>query len=195
MRLRGDAELALSDTLSHNYGDNYDMSRMKTKKSHNDNLRDNYKGEAFHAAMMGKPVRSDLEPPPDKQVRTKQMADEDREDDVIRDITALLAVHPKVLMAWRQNSGMAYNQGGAPVYFYRWVRCKTKMRIVDFVGLLTDGRPFALEAKNRLWTKPSGEREAEQQNFLLTVKYAGGVSGFVTSAEQAQAIIESQPKE
>jgi hypothetical protein len=61
--------------------------------------------------------------------------------------------------------------------------------------MLTDGRLMALEVKHRKWTKPSGEREGEQQAFLLTVKYAGGVSGFVTSAEQAQSIIESQPKE
>jgi hypothetical protein len=35
------------------------------------------------------------------------------------------------------------------------------------------------------------------QAFLLTVKYAGGVAGFVTSSAQALSIIEteSQPKE
>jgi hypothetical protein len=85
---------------------------------------------------------------------------------------------------------MAYTETKAPIYFYRWAKSKVKMRISDFWGMLVDGRMFALEAKHRNWTKPSGERDGEQQNFLLTVKYAGGVSGFCTSAAQAQRIIE-----
>ena len=161
---------------------------MKVKKPLRDTIADNQKAMNMWAAAHGKPP-TDIGVP-EKRAHTKQMSDHDREDSVIRDITALLAVHPKVLMAWRQNSGMPYNEGGAPVYFYRWVRSKTKMRIVDFIGLLTDGRMFALEAKNRTWTKPSGEREAEQQDFMLSVKYAVGSAGFCTSAEQAQRIIE-----
>jgi hypothetical protein len=102
----------------------------------------------------------------------------------------LLAHHPKVLFAVRQNSGMSQNASGTPIWFYRWVRSRTKMRVTDFWGLLTDGRMFALEAKNRLWKAPSGEREMEQQAFLTAIREAGGVAGFVTSAEQAQRIIE-----
>jgi len=66
------------------------------------------------------------------------------------------------------------------------------MRISDFWGILKDGSPWALEAKNRLWKAPSGEREFEQQAFLTAIREAGGVSGFVTSAEQAQRIIEGE---
>jgi hypothetical protein len=88
---------------------------------------------------------------------------------------------------------MAYNENKAPIYFYRWARSRVKMRIVDFWGMLTDGVMFALEAKNRNWKKPSGEREMEQKAFLDTVSSHGGVSGFVTSAEQARVIIEQQP--
>jgi hypothetical protein len=120
------------------------------------------------------------------------MSDNDREDAVLREAGQLLAVHPKVLFAVRQNSGMAYNEAKAPIYFYRWLRSKVKMRISDFWGMLTDGRMFAIECKNRTWTKPSGTRELEQKAFIDTVKHAGGVSGFVTSAEQAQRIIEGE---
>lgn len=169
---------------------------MKTRKSLRDTIAETQQGMNAWASAFNKP-KLDMNVP-EKRTHTKQMSDNDTEAAVMRDVGQLLAVHPKVLFAVRQNSGMAYGENKQPIYFYRWARSKTKMRISDFWGLLTDGRLMALEVKHRKWTKPSGEREAEQQNFLLTVKYAGGVSGFVTSAEQAQAIIEStesQPKE
>jgi hypothetical protein len=119
------------------------------------------------------------------------MSDNDREDAVLREVGQLLAVHPKILFAVRQNSGMAYNDSRAPIYFYRWLRSEVKMRISDFWGMLIDGRMFALECKNRAWNKPSGARELEQKAFIDTVKHAGGVAGFVTSAEQAQRIIDN----
>ncbi len=166
---------------------------MKTRKSLRDTIAETQQGMNAWANAFGKP-KQDMGVP-EKRTHTKQMADNDTEAAVMREVGELLAVHPKVLFAVRQNSGMAYGENKQPIYFYRWARSKTKMRISDFWGMLTDGRMFACEVKNRLWTKPSGEREAEQQNFLLTVKYAGGVAGFVTSAEQAQKIIESQPQE
>ncbi len=166
---------------------------MKTKKSLRDTIAETQQGMNAWANAFGKP-KQDMGVP-EKRTHTKRTADADREDAVLREVGALLANHPKVLMAWRQNSGMAYNESKAPIFFYRWVRSKVKMRLPDFIGVLTDGRLLGLEVKHRNWTKPSGEREAEQQAFLLTVKYAGGAAGFVTSAEQAQAIIESQPKE
>jgi len=166
---------------------------MKTRKSLRDTLAETQTGMDAWANAFGKP-KQDIGVP-EKRAHTKRMADDDSEASVMREVGELLSVHPKVLFAVRQNSGMAYSESKAPIYFYRWARSKVKMRISDFWGMLTDGRMLALEVKNRKWTKPSGEREAEQQNFLLTVKYAGGVSGFVTSATQAQSIIESQSQE
>ena len=168
---------------------------MKPKKSLRDITAENYKAEKAWANAYGVKVRDDLAPVAEKRTHTKRMRDEDREDDVLHEVGQLLSVHPKVIFAVRQNSGMAYNKANAPVYFYRWVKSKVKMRISDLWGMLTDGRMFAIECKNREWTKPSDTRELEQQAFLDAVKNAGGVSGFVTSAEQAQLIIESQPKE
>lgn len=163
---------------------------MKQRKSLRDTLLENQKAERAWASMYGVPVREDLVPVAEKRKHTKKMDDADTEAAVMREITALLAVHPKVLFAWRQNSGMSYNEGGAPVFFYRWVRSRVKMRIPDFVGMLTDGRMLALEAKHRFWKSPMGTREGEQQAFLMTVRNAGGVSGFVTSAAEAQKVIE-----
>jgi len=164
---------------------------MKTKKTLRDITAENYKAEKAWAIAYGVNVRDDLAQVDERRTHTKQMSNNDREDSVLREVGQLLAVHPKVLFAIRQNSGMAYNDARAPIYFYRWLRRKVKMRISDFWGMLTDGRMFAIECKNRTWTKPSGEREEEQQAFLMTIKHAGGVSGFVTSAEQAQRIIDN----
>jgi hypothetical protein len=165
---------------------------MKTKKSLRDVTAENYKAEKAWANAYGVKVRDDLAPVAEKRTNTKQMSDNNREDAVLREVAQLLAVHPKVLFAVRQNSGMAYNEAKAPIYFYRWVKIKVKMRISDLWGMLTDGRMFAIECKNREWTKPSGIRELEQKEFLDAVKNAGGASGFVTSAEQAQRIIEGE---
>lgn len=162
---------------------------MKVKKSLRDTIGETQTGMDAWANAFGKP-KQDMGVPQKRAPNVKRTADEDTEAAVLKEVGQLLANHPKVLFAVRQNSGMAYNEAKAPIYFYRWAKSKVKMRISDFWGMLTDGRMFACEVKNRAWTKPSGEREGEQQNFLLTVKYAGGVSGFVTSAEQAQRIIE-----
>ena len=166
---------------------------MKTKKSLRDTIAESQKGMDAWATAFGKP-KHDLGVP-EKRTHTKQMLDSDREDAVLREVGELLSKHPAVLFAVRQNSGMAYNESRAPVYFYRWVKSVKKMRISDFWGMLKSGVMFALEGKNRTWKKPSGERELEQKEFLDAVASAGGVSGFVTSAEQAMAIIESSTKE
>lgn len=161
---------------------------MKTRKTLRDFRVELQKEHNFLGAMYGKePMDVGVKP---KQVHTRKMADSDTEAAVMREIKALLAVHPKVLWAVRMNSGMSESANGAPVFFHTWVRSKAPMLLPDFLGQLVDGRLFALEAKNRLWKKPSGDREGKQQAFLLTVKYAGGCAGFVTSAEQAQKVIE-----
>jgi hypothetical protein len=163
---------------------------VKPRKTLRETLLENRKAEQSWANAFGTTLRDDLEAIADKRSNSKRMDDDDREETVMREVSALLAHHPKVLFAIRQNSGMSENASGTPIWFYRWVRSRTKMRVTDFWGLLTDGRMFALEAKNRLWKAPSGEREFEQQEFLTAIREAGGVAGFVTSAAQAQKIIE-----
>ena len=108
---------------------------------------------------------------------------------VSREIAEVLAIHPKVLFAVRQNSGMS-EFGENKVWFYRWARRRgVEMTLTDYWGCLTDGRMFAIEAKRRSWTRVSDKREEMQQAFINVVISAGGVGGFATSGEQALEIL------
>lgn len=167
----------------------------------NETLADNRKAEQLWASMHGKPLREDAPMPKEKVVRAPRKPTEDLEGPVQAAIGELLAAHPKVLFAVRQNSGMMQTEyqnatgqiKSSYVWFYKWVRRRSKkMRITDFWGLLVDGRMFAIETKKPSWTKPTDDREREQLEFLLTVKYAGGVAGFATCVEQAQDILEGK---
>jgi hypothetical protein len=115
----------------------------------------------------------------------------DLEGPVVKAIWDLLQAHPQVVIAVRMNSGMAYSQSGAPVYFQRWVKPKSGMRLVDFIFVLRGGTFGAVEAKEPNWKRPSDTREREQDNFLLAVRAAGGKAGFAVSGDMAQRIIES----
>jgi hypothetical protein len=155
---------------------------IKTKPSLRDTLEANQKALEGLCRLAGK------EPPPRQTILGPKRASpkptgEPLESDVIRAVSDVLAKHPKVLFAVRQNSGMASNANGAPIWFYRWCRARTGLRISDFWGMTTDGRMFAFEAKRPGWTKPVGQREIEQRDFLLTVKYAGGIGEFVTDVQ------------
>lgn len=116
------------------------------------------------------------------------------EGEVIRAVSQLLAVHPKILFACRQNSGQASYEAKtgvyAPVAFYRLLRKPEDMTIVDFWGLLSDGRMYALEAKRENWKAPTVDREHRQDAFLEMVRSIGGIGAFVRSADEAKAAIE-----
>ena len=108
---------------------------------------------------------------------------------VSREIAEVLAIHPKVLFALRINSGSA-EIGGVPIWFWKWVRRRgVEMTVTDYIGCMTDGRWFAIEAKRRSWTRVSDKREEMQQAFINVVISAGGVGGFATSGEQALEIL------
>lgn len=132
-------------------------------------------------------------PPPKRERKPNGSSGQPLEADTLRAVSELLATHPKVLFAVRQNSGaMQYQNAGGrsvPVWFYKWTKRAAKMRISDHWGLLTDGRMFALESKRPGWRGPSDLREFEQLEFINTVKAAGGIGGFVTSAEEALALL------
>ena len=113
-----------------------------------------------------------------------------REAPVVQAISELLAVHPRVLFAVRQNSGMASYEAKsgryAPVFFYR-ILTKQDMTITDFWGILDPRenylgrtRVFAIEAKAPGWTKPRDDRERKQAAFLQMVRDAGGIGIFAT---------------
>lgn len=117
----------------------------------------------------------------------------DLEAAVQREVFSVLAKHPSVLFAVRQNSGAAMS-GDVPIWFYRWARRNgIDMTLTDFWGMtLHSDRGFvmfAIECKRRDWKRVSGAREIQQQAFIDVVKSAGGVGGFVTCAEDALAIL------
>ncbi len=116
----------------------------------------------------------------------------DLEKHVIRAVSELLAVHPKVLFAVRQNSGGASYEAKsgryAPIFFYH-ILTSQPVTITDFWGLLRDGRPFALEAKRPSWKEPREPREFKQAAFLMLIRNCGGVGQFVRSADEANAAL------
>ena len=121
---------------------------------------------------------------------------------VMREVKELLAVHPNVLFAVRQNSGAASYEAVsgkfAPVRFYQIVRTPVEMTIVDWWGFISVSDikkiwyiPFALECKRRDWKLINSDRRAnDQDSFLRMIRAIGGRAGFARSAEEARKILE-----
>ena len=112
---------------------------------------------------------------------------------MLRAISELLEVHPRVVIAWRQNAGAAsYDAKDGryrPIHFYSWIRRPAKMRLPDIVGMILrkDGlglAPLAIEAKRAGWSKPTDEREYDQAAYLELIRSHYGVALFATSADQ-----------
>lgn len=115
------------------------------------------------------------------------------EASVKTEVSHILAHHPRVLFAVRQNSGAAWmpSKGGkdAPVSFYFIVRQPEDMTIVDFTGFLKPMRPFAIECKRRNWKWTGSEREKEQKAYIDMIKDRGGLGAFVTGGDHLLAIL------
>ena len=162
------------------------MKSRSTKKSLRDTLRENQRGLDHYALLYNKPQTQHIAVKPKREIVNHTDASE-LEASVISEVSSLLAKHPAVLFAVRQNSGAAFLTGrdgkDMPVWFYKCITSPEKMRISDFWGILRDGRMFAFECKRRNWTKPSDQREFEQWAFLTMVSNSGGIGRFVTCAE------------
>ena len=156
------------------------------KKSLRDTLRENQRGLDHYALLYGKPQKQHIAVKPKREIVNHTDASE-LEASVISEVSSLLAKHPSVLFAVRQNSGAAFLKGrdgkDMPVWFYRCITSPEKMRISDFWGILRDGRMFGFECKRRSWTKPTDQREMEQAEFLNMIEACGGIGRFVTCAE------------
>ena len=122
------------------------------------------------------------------------------EGPVVAAISELLAVHPRVLIALRMNSGAASYEAAsgkyAPVWFHRWLRYPYKMRMPDFFGFVNHHHdfnypiPLAIEAKAPGWTKPTDDREREQEKFLAFIEGCNGISLFATDVSQVAAALK-----
>ena len=171
---------------------------MRFKPSLKQTVSDHEKAIRWMCNMAGKPIPAEFAeraPEPAKPKSTRKPptpTDKSQlEAAVQREVFSVLAKHPSVLFAVRQNSGAAETESGRSIWFYRWARRRgVEMVLVDFWGLFTDGRMFALECKKRKWKRSlSDDRENKQQAFIDVVKSAGGVGGFVTSGEDALALL------
>ena len=135
-----------------------------------------------YAAMSGKPrVEFDIPPEPRKRAPAKP-SNEPSEAEILRAILALLRHHPKVASHWRQNSGTfaERNRDGST----RYIRANTAKGMSDIMGVLKDGRTLAIEVKSR-----TGRMRPGQEEFLQTIRQAGGVAGVCRSVEDAQRLL------
>jgi hypothetical protein len=138
--------------------------------------------------MSGKQPEPEIDAPSAKPRKPPAPTGIPLEADVQRAIIDYIKVHPNVLMAWRVNSGAAHTESGAPIWFYRLIKCPGEfIRLPDIIGLMKDGRMFAIEVKRPGWKRASNQREIEQENFLQAVAL-NGLAGFATSIEDAASI-------
>jgi hypothetical protein len=95
---------------------------------------------------------------------------------------SLLKRHPRVAQCWRQNSGtfQERNRDGTT----RYIRANTARGMSDIMGVLKDGRTLAIEVKSR-----TGRMRPGQEEFLQTIRQAGGVAGVCRSVEDAVALL------
>ena len=167
------------------------------KKPLRETRRENQKGLDTWAKMYGKEQMVHIPVKPKREIVNRSDKHE-LEASVIADISKLLAHHPKVLFARRNNSGAASMLGRdgkeMPVFFNRIIKSPVPMRIPDIDGYLTDGRKFAIECKRRNWTKPTDQREHEQAAFLQMVRDAGGIGVFATCAEDVLQVFNIKVK-
>jgi hypothetical protein len=136
----------------------------------------------LYAAMNNKPrVLLDIPPEPVKRGPRKPSG-QPTESQILKAIMALLKRHPKVAQCWRQNSGtfQERNRDGS----VRYIRANTAKGMSDIMGVLKDGRTLAIEVKSA-----TGRMRPGQEEFLATIRQAGGVAGVCRSVEDAQALL------
>jgi hypothetical protein len=134
------------------------------------------------AAISGKPrVLLDIPPEPVKRGPRKPSG-QPTEAQVLKAVMALLKRHPKVSQCWRQNSGtfQERNRDGS----VRYIRANTQRGMSDIMGVLKDGRTLAIEVKSA-----TGRMRPGQEEFLATIRQAGGVAGVCRSVEDAVALL------
>jgi hypothetical protein len=142
----------------------------------------NQQTENLYAALSGRPARELPIPPEPVKRGPRKPSTEPSESEILRAIMALLKRHPRVAQCWRQNSGTfaERNRDGS----MRYVRANTQRGMSDIMGVLRDGRTLAIEVKSR-----TGRMRPGQEEFLQTIRQAGGVAGVCRSVEDAVALL------
>lgn len=169
------------------------MRRRSARPSLRDTLTANNAADNFYASMAGVAPRGQAAVAPKRERAAPDP--NDSEAPVKNAVSELLAQHPQVLFAVRQNSGSLAYQGAngraIPVWFYKLVRAPEHVTVTDFWGFLRDGKPYALECKRPSWKWPKtpSDREVKQRAFIQMIEAIGGVGGFVRSADEAKAVL------
>ena len=135
-----------------------------------------------YSAISGKPrVLLDIPPEPAKR-EPRKTSGQPTEAQILKAIMALLKRHPRVASCWRVNSGtfQERNRDGS----VRYIRANTANGMSDIMGVLKDGRTLAIEVKSA-----TGRMRPGQEEFLATIRQAGGVAGVCRSVEDAQALL------
>jgi len=155
---------------------------MRGRRTLREIMLANQKSEALYAALAGKPVREIDIPPEPKRRAPSKPSGEPSEADILRAIMALLKRHPRVAQCWRQNSGtfQERNRDGS----VRYIRANTQKGMSDIMGVLKDGRTLAIEVKSRV-----GKMRPGQDEFLQTIRQAGGVAGVCRSVDDAVRLL------
>jgi hypothetical protein len=136
----------------------------------------------LYAAMNNKPrVLLDIPPEPAKR-EPRKASGQPTEAQILKAVMTLLKRHPKVASCWRQNSGtfQERNRDGS----VRYISANTAKGMSDIMGVLKDGRTLAIEVKSA-----TGRMRPGQEEFLATIRQAGGVAGVCRSVEDAQALL------
>jgi len=116
------------------------------------------------------------------------------ESDVQRDIIKFLLQHPAVAMVERINSGAVYGAENQFIKFHHLMLPhhdgkRPPMRVVDLSVTLRNAKRMVIECKREGWSKPSDEREREQQNYLRYIAHYGGIGIFATSVEDVSTAL------
>jgi len=156
---------------------------MRGRKTLREVMTDHQRTEDTLAALWGKPRRELPIPAEPKKRAPAKPSGEPSEAEILRAIIQLLHRHPRVAQCWRINSGtfQERNRDGST----RYIRANTARGMSDIMGVLKDGRTLAIEVKSR-----TGRMRPGQEEFLQTIRQAGGVAGVCRSVEDAQRLLE-----
>jgi len=155
---------------------------MRGRRTLREVMTDHQRTEDTLAALWGKPRRELPIPAEPKKRAPAKPSGEPSEAEILRAIIQLLHRHPRVAQAWRQNSGtfQERNRDGST----RYIRANTQKGMSDIMGILKDGRTLAIEVKSR-----TGRMRPGQEEFLQTIRSAGGVAGVCRSVEDAVKLL------
>jgi hypothetical protein len=158
---------------------------MRGRKTLREVMTDHQRTEDTLAALWGKPRRELPIPAEPKKRAPAKPSGEPSEAEILRAIIQLLHRHPRVAQCWRINSGtfQERNRDGST----RYIRANTARGMSDIMGILKNGRTLAIEVKSR-----TGRMRPGQEEFLQTIRQAGGVAGVCRSVEDAVRLLEDK---